>query len=65
MTEKHYIVTGTSDHSQYDTVDKATDQAKRYVGDKRRSSGYDTYNIYQLVAVVTSPVPEAIVTTVA
>lgn len=61
---KHYTITGKGDNTQYETLEAATDQAKRYVGDRRRNSGYDTYNVYQLVAVVTSPVPEAIVTAV-
>lgn len=65
MTDKkHFVVAGRNDClASYETQDEAILAAKRRVGDKDCCSGYDTYTVYQAVALVTAPVPEAIVTT--
>lgn len=65
MTEnvKHWHLAGKGDVTTYATLAAATDQAKRYVaGHTARSGG--VYNVYELVATVTAPVPEAIVTAI-
>lgn len=59
-----YLITSKDNMTTYASKDEAVTAAKRYVGDRRRSSG-DEFEVYQLVATVTSPVPEAIVTEIA
>lgn len=63
MTEnpKHFIISSVGDATVYPTFDDAVAQAKRYVGDVRRHRG-DSFNVYEVVANVTSVVPEATVT---
>lgn len=57
-----YVILGEGSTNEYVTYEKAVDQAKRFVGDGRRN-GLQAMKIFKAVAVVTSPVPEAIVTT--
>jgi hypothetical protein len=51
--EKNYLVTSSS-CNQYKTYDEAVNVAKR----SAQKHGYDTVRIYELTAVVNTPVPE-------
>lgn len=66
MTAKHFVVANRNDClSEFDTKDEAVLSAKRRVGNKECCSGYDTFTVYQAVAVVSAPVPEAVVSEIA
>lgn len=66
MTSKKHFVIGSSRDClcEFDTQEEAVIQAKRNVGNRDYDCGHgSTFTVYQAVAVVAAPVPEAIVTT--
>lgn len=65
--EKHFIVSSPRDFTKYKTEEEAFEKAKRGIGMKVGLGGLptDEYFVYQLIASVKAPVPEAVVTKVA
>lgn len=63
-SKKHFVIAGPRDClCEFDTQEEAIIQAKRNVGNRDYDCGHGSFTVYQAVATVTAPVPEAIVTT--